>query len=115
MEKKEWAAAWAFIAGVFCFVLLVAVGGITGSPDFGWTMVSLASFAAAMGICWNHPGNVWFTGILLNATLWLQVLVALAPEDVVEHLGVLLLPLLSSYLGALIGGIHPLRLWKRRT
>lgn len=113
MERKEWAAGWAFAAGVFCFVVLVGVGGLTGDPAFGWALVSLLCFAAALGICWGHPENIWFTGLLLNVTLWLQSLLALGPAEVWRHAAVLAFPLLSAYVGAVVGGTYPRRHRKR--
>jgi hypothetical protein len=109
MEKKGAAATAAFLGGLLCFVILVTAGELTGNAVFCWAVVSLICFVTAMGICWNHPGNLWFTGLLLNLTIWLLMILVAGVGQFKQHLGSMFIPLLLAYMGATVGWVYPRR------
>jgi hypothetical protein len=109
MEKKGIAATAAFLGGLLCFIILVTVGELTGNAVFCWAVVSLVCFVSAMAICWNHPGNLWFTGLLLNLTIWLLMILVGGIEQFRQHLAGMTVPLLLAYAGAVVGWVYPRR------
>ncbi len=79
----------------------------------GWALVSVVYFASGFAICWKHPNHVWFTGLLLNATLLVQSVTALGLREVWENTPFFALTIASAYAGA-IAGAYP-EVLRRRT
>jgi len=106
MQKKGNAAAVACLGGLLLFIVVITMGELTGNPAFCWTMVSLLGLAAAMAICWDHPGSFWFTGLLLNLPIWVLMVAQAGMDQFREHWTGMLAPLFLSYLGGAIGAAH---------
>lgn len=114
MEKKQAAVLAALLGGLLCLVVLAVVGRLTGNAIAAWAAVSVLCFILAMAICWDHPGNFWFTGMLMNLALWLLILVSAGTGAFREQLGGLAVPLCLAYLGAWMGFMYPRRAKRSR-
>ena len=113
MDDRPVAATVALLGGLLCFVVLVFIGKLTGSALAAWTVVSLICFAVSMGICWDQPGNLWFTGLLLNVAVWLFMILVVDLAQIKDHLAGMTAPIIFAYLGALIGWGYPQRARKK--
>lgn len=115
MEKKQAAALAALLGGLFCLVILAVIGRLTENAIAAWVAVGVLCFLFAMAICWDHPGNFWFTGMLMNLTLWVLILATIGAGVFREHLSGLALPLCLAYIGAWMGWVLPRRAKRSRT
>jgi len=106
MQSKGTAAVIACLSGLISFIVLITLGELTGSPALCWTVVGLLCLAAGGAICWDRPGNFWFTGLLLNLPIWLLMFAQAGIEEFHEHLAGMLASLLLAYLGAGMGAAH---------
>jgi hypothetical protein len=114
MENKQLAAFAALIGGFVCLVLLVFVGRLTGSEMAAWALVSGTCFLLALGICWNHREYIWFTGLLLNVTIWLLMFVITGASAIRDHIAGLAFAVGFAYLGAWLGYEYPKHAKPRR-
>ena len=112
MAKKSSAALAAAASGMLCVVILVTLGRLSGSAMACWTVAGGFCLTAAAAICWDHPGNFWFTGLSMGGSIWLLAFLGGGVEPFQEHLSGLTTLLVLAFLGAAGGSMHLHKLGK---
>ena len=96
-------AALAFMIGLIGFVAFFIVGSWSEKGEAGIAATCLVYLVGSILLTTNRPISKWYGGIAINIPIWLFFIGPADPGQFKQYLPGLLIALLCTYTGSLVG------------
>lgn len=103
MKTHLSALGFAFLIGIVGFVLCFIIGSVTGNGKLGIASISFWYGIGGFFLGRGNPKSFWYSGVAICLPIWIFFIGLADPGQFSLYMNGLLVALVCSYLGAILG------------